>query len=312
MTGSSEKLPPRLNALRAKLLGQIPAMSGSQQKLSALTLSQAMDVYIAWASRFIKPRRRVVAYAPGFWRNEAAIERGGDLLSLEAVVRAGGDLTPYLSSRVFTDGYSAPRQANNRKKLDWSGKDFALNAYGIHHLHFIPSSGKTRGAEPGRHGHLLYVDFQRHEATFLMVGDHKSFDDGTLHNAVIEARATSGAWELRGIRPSRNPDDHKDQFRLARHGLTTTDVRDGRVFVGAFLGGAGNSPHNTRHADRIMLTLADAEPRLDLGTFQQQLFAQAGRPAPNAPIFEWHVEYTELSVIEHTSQIKFIMVDGRN
>ncbi|MCV9936113.1 hypothetical protein OIU35_07030 [Boseaceae bacterium BT-24-1] len=278
--------------------------------LASLNMPQTMLAYVNWASRFIQPRRRTVSYAPAFWKSQAAMERGGDVLALEAAVKAGSNLTPYLSGRVLSDGYQSGAENGEGKQTKWADKDFALNAYGIHHLHFVPANGKSRGAEQGKHGHLLYVEFGRYHATFLMVGDHKSFDDGTLHDAVIEARASSGAWELQGIRPPRNPEDHKDEFRLARRGFATTAVKDGRVFIAANLSTAGTSPRHTRHASHILRALSVVDPELDKDSYWRERFASFGRSVPTARDFEWSMQYTELSVIERCSQTKLIIVDG--
>lgn len=307
-SGSPNSLPPRLEKLRSQLLANIPALPGSQTALAALSMPQAMLAYVNWASRFIKPRRRSVSYAPAFWKSQAAMERGGEILALEASVKAGSDLTPYLSGRVLSDGYQSG--SDHGKQMTWADKDFALNAYGIHHLHFVPANGKSRGADPGKHGHLLYVEFGRHHATFLMVGDHKSFDDGTLHDAVIEARASTGAWELHGIRPPRDPDNQKDEFRLARRGFATTAVKDGRVFVAANLSTAGTSPRHTRHASHLLRALSVVDSQLEKESYWREMFASVGRPPPSVREFEWAMQYTELSVIEHRSQTKLIIVDG--
>ena len=310
LSGSADSLPPRLETLRSQLVANIPALPGSQLALASLNMPQTMLAYVNWASRFIKPGRRSVSYVPAFWKSQAAMERGGDVLALEAAVKAGSNLTPYLSGRVLSDGYQSAAEDSQGKSPKWADKDFALNAYGIHHLHFVPASGKSRGAEQGKHGHLLYAEFGRHHATFLMVGDHKSFDDGTLHDAVIEARASSDAWELQDIRPSRNLEDHRDQFRLARRGFATTAVKNGRVIVGANLSTAGTSPRHTRHAGHILRALSAVDPELDKESYWREMYASIGRPLPTVRDFEWSMQYTELSVIERRSQTKLIIVGG--
>lgn len=273
-------------------------------------MPQTMLAYVNWASRFIKPRPRSVSYAPAFWKSHAAMERGGEVLALEAAVKAGNDLTPYLSGRIFSDGYQSDAEDNQGKRTKWADKDFALNAYGIHHLHFVPANGKARGAEPGKHGHLLYAEFGRHHATFLMVGDHKSFDDKTLHDAVIEARAASGAFELKGLTGPYDPDDQKDEFRLARRGFATTAFKDGRVFVAANLSTAGTSPRHTYHARHVLHALSMVDPELDKESYWREMFASVGRPLPSVRDFEWAMQYTELSIVERHSQTKLIIVDG--
>ena len=90
-------------------------------------------------------------------------------------IEAGDDLTPFLSDRIARFGYVS--SANKRSKsrgVEWQDKDYALNAFDTHHLHLKPAGTKA----------LLYVCFSRDHAFLVMLGDHKSFDDGTLAQAL--------------------------------------------------------------------------------------------------------------------------------
>lgn len=312
MPYTPDTLPPRLEKLRTQLISNIPVAETSAAALGALSLPEIVLAYVNWAARFIKPRRRSVRYAQGFWKGEAALQRGGDVLSLEAAIKNGANLTPYLSNRIFVEGYCANVDGIPTKGISWGDKDFALNAYGVHHLHFLPAINGRRGAEPGHHGHLLYAEFSKHVAFLVMVGNHKSFDDGTLHEAIINARAAAGRFELVGLRGPQESDGATEDIRLARRGLTTIGFKDGRAFVGASVSSAGTSPWHTAHASRILRTLSSIEPKLDEDDYWRSLFSNAGRACPATANLEWHIEYTELSVIEHNSRTKFILVDGLN
>ena len=69
-----------------------------------------------------------------------------------------------------------------------------MNAFGTHHLHLTPKRSQE----------LLYVIFSRNDAFLVMLGDNDSFDDGTLAQAISEARAGT-VHELRGILGAASP-----------------------------------------------------------------------------------------------------------
>ena len=100
------------------------------------------------------------------------------IYDLAEKIEAGQDLTPFLSDRVHRYGYVGlkTRTGKKRRGPEWEDKDYALNAYETHHLHL-----DTKGTEE-----LLYVRFSRDGAFFVMLGNHDSFDDGTLAQAVAE------------------------------------------------------------------------------------------------------------------------------
>ena len=53
-----------------------------------------------------------------------------------------------------------------------------------------------------------------------MLGDHKSFDDGTLAQAVAECRVGT-SYELKGVLGPEHPRPMHEQNNLQRHGITT-------------------------------------------------------------------------------------------
>ena len=106
-------------------------------------------------------------------------------------IERGDNLTPFLSDRIHHFGYVRPTALQNKKRrglVEWEDKDYALNAFETHHLHLSPKGTKE----------LLYVIFSRDLAFLVMVGDHKSFDDGTLAEAIADAKVGT-SHELKGL-----------------------------------------------------------------------------------------------------------------
>jgi hypothetical protein len=147
----------------------------------------------------------------------------------------------------------------------------------------------------------------------LMVGDHKSFNDGTLHEAVINARAAASRLELAGLTGPYDPSEVvTEDVGLARRGISTVGFKDGRAFIGASLSTAGTSPFHSAHAGRIVRAVQEWDPKLDDALHWRGLFEKAKQPAPASAEWSWHLEYTELSAIENNSKTKFIIVNGLN
>ena len=176
-----------------------------------------------------------------------------------------------------------------------------MNAFGTHHLHLTPKRSQE----------LLYVIFSRNDAFLVMLGDNDSFDDGTLAQAISEARAGT-VHELRGILGAASPRTMQQQNRLQRYGFSTAYPVGGQMVIGALLSTSGTSPPHTRHADHMILTIRELEPRLDEPGFGRELFERNGRPYPAAPNFEWVMQHCDLCLIETTTGVGFPMVKWRS
>jgi hypothetical protein len=175
-----------------------------------------------------------------------------------------------------------------------------LNAFETHHLHL-----RAKGSRE-----LLYVTFSRNDAFLVMLGDHKSFDDGTLAQAVAESRVGT-AHELKGILGPASPRSIREQNKLQRYGFSTAYPVGGRTVLGALLSTAGTSPLHTRHAARIIDKINKLEPQLDEPGFGREWFQRNGRAYPAKPTFEWVMQYCDLCLIETTTGVGFPMVKWR-
>src|SRR4051794_21605091 len=149
----------------------VPDAEVARAELRAMPLLELLGVYVNWVQRFIPPRPREVRIVPKFWESRFTQECGGEGLALADKIAKGAGLTPHLSNKVHTDGY-APMHLNTRGRThprgpEWGDKDFALNAFGVHHLHLAPTNGKPRRSE---RGYLLYAAFGRSTAALVYLG----------------------------------------------------------------------------------------------------------------------------------------------
>jgi hypothetical protein len=304
---------PRLIEMSRRLAATIPCnpdIPVVRHELAAMPLPELMIAYINWVSRFVPPRPREVTFAPGFWRSDRAQRHGGVVLELVGKIRRGEELTPYLSDLVRTHGY-APRRFDKHGRSrgpEWGDKDFALNAYEAHHLHL----GTTLQADGliNRTDELLYVIFGRTGAVLLMVGDHKSFDDGTLAEAAAAWHAASGR-EVKGILPGKPGLSSLERNRLARRGVSTFASVGDQLVLGPLISTSGHHLYAVRHADQIMEAIATVEPELDNPGYVSRLFGARAGLFKASPDFQWHLDYTDLVLLEGFTRTLGCLAHGR-
>ncbi len=259
-------LPERIARFHALIASKIPCAPDTTEaraELKAMPLGRLIHTYISYKDRFVASRRREVAFVPDFWNVAKAGEFKKEIREIESEIKLGVDLTPRLSDKVHTDGYACANvdETGSRVFHRWADKDFALNVYGVHHLHL--DKAKTR--------ELLFVEFARDQACMVMIGDHNSFDDGTLESAILRARAASG-FVLKGCLPPRTPIRAVVNHGLARRGFSTTAEVDRVMVPAALMASSGHSPKSGRLADVMGGALEDIEPRLEDFDWVQRSF----------------------------------------
>ena len=281
---------PRLIAFRAHVDASVPCVPDNEETRAALRnkrVDDALGIYLNYASRFVPSRPRQVGYAPTFW-TESAMRFGAEVAAIDAKIRSGGDLKAHLSPNISGNGFSVDRRRR------WEPmRDLALNAFGLHHLHLRDGGGN----------HLVFVSFDQETALFLMCGDHKSFDDGSLADAAARVQVGMG-YEIRGTLGSANPRTPKERMKLARHGIGTFGEADGKLTIGAMLMGTGDAFRARRCADLIVDRVVALDPFLDDIAEINRLMPAMSKCWADRNSFEWLMQDTGLVLYErHTGAL---------
>lgn len=288
-------LPPRLTDLRRQILKAVPCVPDTslvRGELAAMSFPQLISTYLNWKDRSLSPRARRTM----IWNGMQAYSRRA--IDWERIVKImelsnnGESLERYLSRRARSHGY-VPKSAEQRG-IEWGDKDLALNAYSVHHLHLTPAN--VTGKRSGDSNELLFVAASRDTLTLLMVGNHSSFDDGTLFDAVTAFRADSDFW-IRGVLPARERLSAKESAKLIRHGVMVTGNHQDKLVPTALLSSMGSGLWHTRHADRIVITLEGWEPILDDRARYEDAFKQKDW-IPDEPVWRWSFHYGDLYLVE--------------
>ncbi|KAB7610122.1 hypothetical protein F9L33_14595 [Amylibacter sp. SFDW26] len=299
----------RVASLRKLVIGLIPSKPGDDQvrkELLDMSINSLVTIYMNWVDRFIPPRKRRVMGWDGFEKRNNPKQFSSELNELIKIINEGGNLKPYLSEKILKECYSP--LDTKKKGINWMGKDMALNAYDVHHLHLVPIN--KNGNRKGQSKELLFVGVSRDEVLFIMLGDHKSFDDGSLREAVSEYHAQSGN-ELIGVAGLASNPINEDKSKLTRRGINTIDEIDGKFLIPAMLSTTGTAVAHTRHADFCCKIIEEFEPLLhERPKIIKRLGIQANE-LPNEPIWEWSFWYADLILSETISGKRFLMASWR-
>ena len=275
----------------------IPCVPDDEATRTALRSKRDRDliaVYLNHFGRFVPARPRQTVYAGSFWTPDA-FRYGAAVTMLEGKIRRGDDLGEHMSPNIAGNGFA---QHNGRRR--WEPiRDMALNAFGTHHLHLVPGGGDA----------LVFIGFGREVARFVMVGNHRSFDDGSLADAVAHFLAEMGETAA-ALKPPENPVTPRDQMRLARRGIASLGTANGKVTPGTFIMTNGDAVRTRRCADYMMQMVETIDPKLDDRAQIKLLMPEAYRSFGDAIDLSWEMHDTDLGLFDRYSRTLQIVAPG--
>ncbi|MGO8061421.1 hypothetical protein ACC716_24850 [Rhizobium johnstonii] len=296
-----------LTAIRKGMIDTIPCEPlSARNDLRPIGFSDLLAVYMNWIDRVIEPRPRVARFWAGFW-NDQAIALAGLIIAMAERSEKGDDLAPYISTRVHTAGY-APG-VRTRSGLITGGKDRALNAYGTHHLHLVP--GNVKGKRSGDSKALLFVRVKRDQMLFVMCGDHSSFDDGTLRQAVADVEVAAG-FNIRGITGVSPELTAREGEAHARQGVNTVTASNGLFAAPSLLSCALTSMRHRQHADEMVDAIERLEPLIRSDKGRIKVCEEFNFPYLDTARFGWALKYSTLYLVEESSGRAVAQVRYRN
>ncbi|KZK85977.1 hypothetical protein PsAD13_01108 [Pseudovibrio sp. Ad13] len=299
----------RLSGLREWMIETVPcfpASSDTKSHLRKMSLDQLMRVYINWIDRFIPTNPRQPMVWDGFWTRNNPRQYADQINVIIEKARVGEDLTPYLSQKVHTHGFVP--YPPSRRGVNWGDKDMALNAYDVHHLHLIPANKNRK--RKGDSKHLLYVGVSREEFRFLMLGNHNSFDDGTLAEAVAAHRADSDL-ALKGVVGLSREMSAKESQQLARHGISTPMIAGNKVVLGAMISSVGTASGHVIHVDRCCEVIERNEEVIDDRSRLMDWLQLSEEDVPEKPDWRWQFYHANLYLVECCTAKGFLVCKWR-
>lgn len=170
--------PPRIKTLKDGLAKMIPKFPNDKASLTALQqmpLPKLLVVYVNWRMRFVAPVPRTVVVRPQAGPDARWKPLKADIDDLLEKVKRGDDLTPHLSLKVGTRGFTPAAHGPTGGASRWEEKDFVLNTKGFHHFHLgsvIEPAGHIKRSDV-----VLFAHVTRAAYTVIGLFDHSVFDD---------------------------------------------------------------------------------------------------------------------------------------
>lgn len=280
----------RVKALRQKLLKipRFPNDKASKQALEAKSLTDLLIVYISWRLRLVAQRPRAVTGLDRIADDPRAAGLAPKLNAFVRAAEAGDDLTPYLSNKAHTKGYTPAAELPGGNS--WADKDFLLNVMGLHHFHL--GLARERKGHMTRTDDVLFASVSRDTVDILGLYHHGAFEYETSGTMTPERERLWSAFTARqeaGTLPG--------QLMRAGYGVTgiAASGRPIAVVLAAQL-----------HA-RI---LRQIDPQLDDASYVRSLFRLES--GPDRPKLRWEYNYLDFGLVEETSGTFGIFSRGPN
>jgi len=206
-------------------------------------------------------------------------------------VEQGADLTPYLSLKAISQGYSPDAYINGPNVDKWSDKDFILNVMGLHHFH-LGLNKESRG-HMNRTNEVLFAYVTRDEFEVLGLFNHEVFEhkDDNIMTAERE--------RLWGIYTERN-------FQ------NIPPAQSGQSFIGGLAGPGitlGGQPLLiVSAAQRHMRIMMEYDHKLDDRCFVETLYQPHSQP--DRTKFKWCYNHLDFGIFEARQKQFFVIERG--
>ncbi len=142
----------RIKALRKAIIQAIPRFpndKATKQAIEAKHLTDLLINYISWRLRYVASRPRTVIGQQRLAADTRSAALKPNIDAFIKAVKAGGDLTPYLSLLPHSQGYTPVADPRAQGGNSWADKDFLLNVMGLHHFH-LGLTKETKGTLRGQ------------------------------------------------------------------------------------------------------------------------------------------------------------------
>jgi hypothetical protein len=294
----------RIQEFTSWLQKSIPVLANdtdAKSDLEKMGFPRLLTKYLNWADRFIQPRRRRLEQHNQFW-DERALKCKDVIQNIVSDLTAGNDINKRISHSARIHGYISESYSKSNKKKKWLERDLYLNGHDVHHVHLGEKPSK-------RSDNLLFFTVGREIATLVMVGTHKSFDDGALAQRVAEIR--SDKLELTGISVPIHTTSVENRAILERAGFATTYQVDEKTVIGARQMSDGSSLSHVIFAEKLCKVIRHYESELDNENTIRLWFEGAKLDVPNEPSFVWRMQGCDLNILEQQSKICITPTEGK-
>ena len=232
-----------------------------------------------WRLRLVAQRPRAVTGLDKLTADPRAVALEPNIKAFIRAAQVGDDLTPYLSIKAHTEGYTPAAELPGGD--GWADKDLLLNVMGLHHFHL----GLTREKKGhmARTNDVLFASVSRDTLDVVGLYDHSAFEYDTSGAMTPERERLWSAFKARqeaGTLPG--------QLILGGYGGTGITTSGRPVAI-------------VRVAQIHAGILRQIDPQLDDESNVRRLFAPES--LPDKPKLRWDYNHLDFGVVEETSGI---------
>ena len=264
-----------------------PNNKETRQELLDQSISSVMFHYIHWASRFVPSRNRKVIIDPKVTSDTRWKLVKDRINSLLVKVRAGEDLTPYLSLKAHTKGYTPSDRIRSGEANSWDDKDFLLNTMGFHHFHLGESINNKGISE--RTNEVIFVRVSRNDFHVAAIFDHSVFDSDRDENDSMNEERTR-LWKI------------YDDF-------STRGLPPGTVHMSNPITASGHPLHIHDITREYTHVLNELDRKIDSREFESSVYEEAKLVKPKKNKLVWHINGLDLGLLDKANQF-FIIRHG--
>jgi hypothetical protein len=272
----------RIKAFRLDLAKQIPKFpKESLRVLQAKALGPLLIDYANWRIRYVPPRPRAVVLESSARDDPRWQSLSSAIQALLSKVERGDDLTPHLSRKPHTRGFTPATSGIGPHVNRWADKDMLLNVMGYHHFHF--------DALPKRSENVLFAHVTRETFTVVGIFDHTVFKFSNPTKLMTDER--NRLWHVFDERTKR--------------GAPT-----GATVVAPLVTLSGHSIHFVNLSKNYARVIAHIDPKLDDSSYVLGLYQRAGLSVPAKPKLSWHLNYLDLGLLDKETGVFFLLCKG--
>ncbi len=267
-----------------KILPKTPNSKETKQYLEKESLSGLIFHYLSWLSRFVSIKQRTTIVEDEVTKDPRWERCKEGIKYLLNKVEKGENLTPHLSLKIHSKGFSLPYPNKHDR---WEDKDFLLNAMGFHHFHL--GTNIEEGGFITRTDEVLFAQVTHDLFKAVAIINHSVFesDDGQL------TPERSRLWSI------------FDKY-------TTQGHEPGTVVLSTVITFSGHPIHIMSLTQSYSYIVTQIDPKLDDPEFVNSMFKDSSIAAPNKPKIEWMINASGLGIYERKTETFFILKTGFN
>jgi hypothetical protein len=281
----------RISRLQSNLIRAIPRLPNNretQKLLEQKSLGEILIIYLNWVSRLVPARRRKVIIEPALTADKKWKSLSPNVKYLLEKVRQAQNLTPHLSLQAYRQGYCPFGEREDGSKDSWADKDFLLNVMGYHHFHLGMSYERAGHAK--RTNDVLFAEVDRDVFSAVGFFNHSVFEESRDSLAMAEGRKK--LWAIFESRSARG-------------------VPPGAMYVPYLIATSGHRVDHVMRAGRYANLIRTIDEKLDDKEYLSKIFQMKDRSAVSKLKPTWHLDYSDLGILDEKTRRFVVCERGR-